>query len=119
MKKKLLIFAFALIFFSCNGEMKFDSKKWNDFEDNNTFEYRNAMLNDLLNNYHLKGRNINEMGKIFGKIKENDFNKSENLLIFDVLQEWSGIEPVYNKYLNLKYNEKGIIDSVYITEYKH
>jgi hypothetical protein len=119
MKKKLLVLVILLIFFSCKKEIKFDPKKWNDFEDNNTFEYRNAMLNDLLKNYHLKGRNINEMEEIFGKINENNFNKNENLLTFDVLQEWSGIEPVYNKYLNIKYNKKGIVDSVYITEYKH
>ena len=98
--------------------MKFDAKKWNDTEDNLTFEYRDAMLNDLLENYHLKGRNIDEMEKIFGKIDEHNFSDEENRLCFQVLQKWNGIDPVYTKYLNLKFNQNGIIDSIYTTEYK-
>jgi hypothetical protein len=116
MNRKILLIILPLILFSCKREMKFDVKKWNDFEDNATFEYRDAMLNDLLKNYHLEGRNINEMEKIFGPINENNLMEEHNILYFEVLQKWSGIEPTYTKYLNIRYKNNGIIDSVYITE---
>jgi hypothetical protein len=118
MNRKFLILILSLLLFSCKKEMKFDVNKWNDFEDNSTFEYRDAMLNDLLKNYHLKGRNISDMEKIFGPIDEHNFSDEKNLLIFEVLQKWCGIDPIYTKYLNLEFNQSGIIDSVYVTEYK-
>ena len=102
---------------SCKKEMKYDVNKWNDFEDSVTFEYRDAMLKDLLENYHIKGRNINDMEKIFGPIDEHNFSDEENRLCFVVLQKWSGIDPIYTKYLNISYNQNGIIDSVYVSEY--
>lgn len=119
MNFKILLLILPLILFSCKREIKFDVEKWNDIECNITYENRDAMLNDLLKNYHLKGRNINEMEKIFGKIEEHNFSSDENLLSFTVLQKWSGIDPIYTKNLNIEYNQNGIIDSAFITEYKH
>ena len=115
-RKLLLLIILPLILFSCRREMKFDVIKWNDFEDNATFEYRDAMLNDLLENYYLKGRSINEIEKIFGPINENNLMEEHNILYFEVLQKWRGIDPYYTKYLNMRYKNNGIIDSVYITE---
>ncbi len=119
MNRKILLLALILISFSCTKEIKFNVNKWNDIEDNLTYKNRDAMLNDLLKNYHLKGRNINEMEKIFGKIDEHNFSSDENLLSFVVSQKSNGINLIYTKHLNIKYNQNGIIDSVYVTEYKN
>lgn len=45
--------------------MKFDIEKWNDDADCGSFLYRNAMIDDLLNNYHLKGKTVEEITQIF------------------------------------------------------
>lgn len=117
MNKSILLIIICSVLISCNKEMKYDVNKWNENEENITFENRNAMLNDLLQNYHLKGRNINEMETIFGPIDEHNFSDEENRLVFEVLRKWRGIDPIYTKYLNIRFNQKGIIDSVYITEF--
>jgi len=101
---------------SCgNGtnEMKFDSVNWNDESDRGEYHYRNAMLDDLIENYHLKGKTIDEITELF-----QYFDSTDNVISFKVYQEWKGIDPSYTKYLNLKLNKNKIVDSVYITEYQ-
>lgn len=108
-----------LIFFtigSCvkgTDEMKFNIEKWNDESDRGHFLNRNAMLDDLINNYHLKGKTVDQITHLF-----QYYDSSDNIISFEVYQEWKGIDPSYTKYLNLKLNKKKIVDSVYITEFR-
>ncbi|MCB9201525.1 MAG: hypothetical protein H6604_00540 [Flavobacteriales bacterium] len=122
----LRTFLITLIFIStsCSNKQKFDKKKWtsNYTDDIITYENRNEMLDDLLKNYTLKGKKINEIENILGKINDMNgaFNDStNNVITFSVLVEWSGIEPYNYKHLHLHYNEQTIIDSIYITEYSN
>lgn len=75
------------------------------------------MLDDLLENYKLKGKKISDIENIMGKFNEHDYSDSTNLIVLPVLVKWKGIAPYKYKYLNLRYNNKDIVDSVYITEY--
>lgn len=111
----LLILIFFVV--SCKPEMKFNREKWNSSEDFITFENRDAMLNDLLENYALKGKNREELKKIFGEMNGYGYDVDDSLISIEVLQKWRGIDPVYYKYLNLKLNKNGVVDSVYITEH--
>lgn len=108
-----------LIFFavSCKPEMKFNREEWNSSEDFITFENRDAMLNDLLENYSLKGKNREELEKIFGEMDGYGYDVDDSVISIEVLQKWQGIDAVYHKNLNLKFNKNGVVDSVYITEH--
>ncbi len=68
MGKKIITLLIIILSLSCNT--KFEKNKWNigtDYE----YPYREKMLNDLLNNYDLKGKNVNEILNLLGK--PNDF----------------------------------------------
>ena len=93
--------------------MKFDIEKWNDESDRGYYYNRNAMLDDLMNNYHLKGKTVDEITAMF-----HYFDSTDNNISFEVYQEWKGIDPSYTKYLNLRLNKNKIVDSVYIDEFR-
>ncbi|QOW09899.1 hypothetical protein Q73A0000_05760 [Kaistella flava (ex Peng et al. 2021)] len=109
-----------LLLLSCQKHIKFDKNLWNsdDTDDKISYDLRYEMLDDLLANYRLKGKNIQEIEKIIGKINEkgNDDQKTQDALIYTVLIKWRGIDPVQYKYLNLHFNKQKIIDSVFISE---
>jgi hypothetical protein len=116
MIKRFILFLILIAVFSCGreiNEMKFDVQKWNDESDRGYYNNRNAMLNDLMNNYHLKGKSVEEITNLF-----HFFDSANNIISMEVYQEWKGIDPVYTKFLNLNLNKNKIVDSVYITEYR-
>lgn len=119
MKHRTFFILISFLLFSCSKK-KFDKKVWNsDFiDDKITYENRNEMLDDLLENHKLNGKKISEIENILGKLDEHNFSDSTNLIQIPVLVKWKGIDPYRYKYLNLRYNEKKIVDSVYVTEYK-
>ena len=99
---------------------KFDKNLWNsdDTDDRISYDLRYEMLDDLLMNYNLKGKSIQEIEKILGKINEkgHDDQKTQDALIYTVLIKWRGIDPIQYKYLNLHFNDQQIIDSIFISE---
>ena len=120
MKQKSYFYILLLLLtISCNKK-KFNKADWNsDFiDDKITYENRNEMLDDLLENHKLKGKSISDIENILGKLDEHNFSDSTNLIEIPVLVKWRGIDPYKYKYLNLKYNKNKIIDSVFVTEFK-
>ena len=116
-KKAIQLIIIPLMFLSCSDRMKFDIKKWNDESDRGYFHYRNAMLDDLLENYHLKGKTIKELQSIFGYVDYDSTINQQNIS-FEVYQEWKGIDPSYTKYLVLRLSKNKTVDSVYFNEFK-
>ena len=119
MNHKIIFCILSLLFLNSCSKKKFDKTLWNsDFiDDKITYENRNEMLDDLLQNYKLEGKTISEIENILGKFDEHSFSDSANIIVIPVLVEWKGIDPYKYKYLNLNYSKKGVIDSVYVTEY--
>lgn len=118
MKTKIFrVLLISIILYSCNEHPKFDVKKWNDESDRDFFKNRNAMLEDLLDNYVLKGKSIKELEKIFGYI-DYDSTINQKRISFEVYQEWRGIDPSLTKYLVLRLNKNKIVDSIYVYTYK-
>lgn len=91
--------------------MKFDAEKWNAESDRGVYHFRKAMLDDLMANYHLKDKTAAEIKELFVY-----FDSTNNVISFEVYQEWEGIDPSYTKYLNLRLNNNKIVDLVYIME---
>jgi hypothetical protein len=75
------------------------------------------MLDELMENYRLKGKTIGELEKLFGFI-DYDSTINQNKITFEVYQEWRGIDPSLTKYLVLRLNKSKIVDSIYTYEYK-
>jgi hypothetical protein len=100
MIKQPIYFLVFLTVFSCGrgtNEMKFNIHKWNDESDRIFYNNRNAMLDDLLNNYHLKGKSVEEITALF-----EYFDSTNNIISFEVHQEWKGMDPSYTKFLKFK-----------------
>lgn len=119
--KKILVNLFCIILLvSCKQQMKYDVSKWNDESDRGSYEYRNAMLDDLLENHNPKGMNIQELEELFGYI-DYDSTTNQDWVSFEVYQEWEfvGIDPTYTKHLVLKLNKNKVVDSVYTKEDYH
>ena len=118
--KFAFLFLFLITLFSCQKQRKFDKNLWNsdDTDDRISYDLRYEMLDDLLMNYNLKGKSIQEIEKILGKINEkgHDDQKTQDALIYTVLIKWRGIDPIQYKYLNLHFNDQQIIDSIFISE---
>ena len=116
MIKQFISFLILITFCSCGSEtskMKFDVENWNNETDRGFYNYRHAMLDDLFDNYELKGKTVEEITEIF-----HFFDSTKNIISFEVYQEWKGIDPSYTKYLNLRLNNNSIVDSVYMSEYR-
>src|SRR5438045_2341099 len=52
---------------SCKGIEKFNRTKWAEVADLMSFPNRNCMVDDLVLNYHLKGKPINEIINLLGE----------------------------------------------------
>jgi outer membrane protein assembly factor BamE (lipoprotein component of BamABCDE complex) len=74
------------------------------------------MLRDLLKNYKLKGKTIKELNELFGNIEY--YYTLNNTVTFEVFQKWSGIDPVYIKYLILKLDKNKKVKSISFDEFK-
>ncbi len=120
MKKSIRVLQIVIssaFILSCSKNIKFDVNKWNDESDRGIYNYRNAMLDDLMENHRLKGKTIGELEKLFGFV-DYDSTINQNKITFEVYQEWRGIDPSLTKYLVLRLNKSKIVDSIYTYEYK-
>lgn len=103
--------AFALIITSCNPhsqELKFNRAQWDD-GDIEIYPYRDAMLNDLLTTYQLKGMSYKQLTKLLGEPQ-----RWENLNIdspyYNIITDYGDdIDPVYTKTLIIYLNKDSII----------
>jgi hypothetical protein len=114
--KFIFLLMFSIIFSCSNQPEKFNKEKWNSEEDRDYFEYRSLMLEDLLKNQKLKGKTVEELKKLFGNLENYDTLK--NTITFTVLQEWSGIDPIYTKYLVLKLDFNKKVKYISFEEFK-
>lgn len=110
-------FLIMIILLSCHKQMKFDKKSWNsdDIDDKINYELRYEMLGDLLTNYNLKGKSIQEIQELMGNTNEkgHDDQKTQDALIYTVLIKWRGIDPVYYKFSTIN---KSLIVYLYLKE---
>src|ERR1700761_2676227 len=112
-----------LAFVTFNGctyhseQIKFNRAQWDD-GDIEIYPYRDAMLNDLLTNYHLKGMRYKDMTKLLGEP-----NRWENVNIdspyYTINTDYGhDIDPVYTKALTIYLNKDSIITTYKIKEWR-
>jgi len=119
MKSKLyVVLVVALIFIvGCEnfGKTRFDKAKWSeDYEIGFPPPSRNKMLTDLVENHQLKGVRYNEVVKMLGQPDIRD-SASFN---YEIAIDYSGIDPVYIKYLEFNFSRDSIITAFHVEEWE-
>lgn len=97
----------------CSPNMKFDPVGWHERSDP-AFppDNRRYMLDDLLNNYQLKGKGYSEVIKLLGT---PDFHERSKMG-YHIDVDWTGIDPVYEKKLVFTIDEASSVASVEVEE---
>lgn len=114
---KYIAIIFILFFSSCSfNQEKYNKQKWNLKDDVGYYSYREPMLKDLLENHKIKGLNITELEKLFGKIEIDSSNKKE--VFFNVVVDFGwDIDPVYTKDLIIILDNNSIAKDYKIIEW--
>ncbi len=64
--KNLIIMSLFFLTIACNTENKFDKMKWLQKSDVGQYPNRNNMVNDLVDNYKLKGLSYKQLVELIG-----------------------------------------------------
>lgn len=115
-----LIFILTLltILTSCENQLKFDSGKWKEHKDLDSYPYRELMLRDIVENKRLIGLNFKSIIDSLGQ-PESYVDKGVNELWYSVTTDYgTDIDPVYTKHLVLTIDNDSTIATVDIKEWK-
>lgn len=115
-RQSTLIFL-ALTLLSCRTHKKFDKTKWAEVADLMTFPNRKYMIDDLVENYQLKGKKYNNLVELLG---EPQSNLDSTLKIFyDIDIDYGyDIDPVYTKTLSIVFDKDTVVNSFEILVWK-
>lgn len=104
---------------SCEQEREFDKKTWCSYSDLDLHEERNKIIDDLLENYDLKGMTTKDVQEFFGCIENIDtLNKPFNIQ-YNVFTDYGwDIDPVHIKTLMIYLNDDFKVKSVKLSEWK-
>lgn len=111
-------FLFIVILISCN-KIKFNSNRWQQYMgvDGPDGSEREAMAEDLLQNYKLVGLTNKQMLQLLGP-PENYTDTTKTY--YTLSEKYDMIDPVSGKDLIIKFNKDSIINSAEIKEWhKH
>jgi hypothetical protein len=115
-----LIFILTLLttLTSCENQLKFDSGKWKEYKDLDSYPYRELMLRDIVDNKRLIGLSYQSIIDSLGQ-PENYVDKRVNELWYSVTTDYgTDIDPVYTKHLVLTIDNDSTIRTVDIKEWK-
>jgi len=106
--KSFIIFwgVVILSFTACKNHSKFNSDDWNE-GDGLTFSYRDGMVDDLLQNYKLKGLKYQEVIHLLHRPQQS--NKSE--MIYEIEELRKPGKPHYVKQLILSLKDSVVTDA--------
>lgn len=94
-KNKVNYFLIVIVcLLSCKNELKFDSSKWNIKNDIGQYTFRKEMITDIVENDLVKGKNIDELEKMFGTLDVGALD-NQSMIIQNIETEYgSDIDPV-------------------------
>lgn len=114
-----IITSFAITIFGCNSnfqQIKFNRTQWDD-GDVEIYPYSDAMLNDLLANYHLKGMSYKQLTKLLGEPQRWD-NDNIDSSYYNINTDYGqDIDPVYTKTLTVYLNKDSLVTGYKIKEW--
>ena len=117
LKTNFLLLVFVVTFFSCQQKQKFDKTKWAEVADLMTFPNRKYMIDDLVQNYQLKGKTYHELVELLGTPQ----SKLDSTLqvYYDIDVDYSSdIDPVYTKTLSIQFDKDTVVRNYKVQEWK-
>ena len=114
----IYIFALLTMLTSCDSELKFDSKKWKEYGDLDTYPYRELMIRDIVDSKKLVGQKYQTVIDSLGQPETWTIERENELWYSVVIDYGSDIDPVYTKHLTLTMAADSTIDKVEIREWR-
>jgi uncharacterized lipoprotein YehR (DUF1307 family) len=101
---------------ACQPKLKFDKALWNNKSDME-YPYRDAMLDDLLKQHHLRGLTYKELTTKIGEPVRALDNVGD--AYYEIITDYgSDIDPVYTKILSIKLNKDSIVTDYKVEEWR-
>lgn len=117
MTRQFIYLLITVLLSSCQAKQKFDKMRWAEVADLMTFPNRESMIDELTNNFQLKGKNYNEIIELLGQPQgkgENDLQ-----IFYDIDVDYgSDIDPIYTKTLNFQFDKDSIVKTFEVKEWK-
>ncbi len=117
MTRQFIFFLIAVSLFSCQTRQKFDKVKWAEVADLMTFPNRKSMIDDLTNNFQLKGKRYNEIIELLGQPQGKGDNDLQTFYDIDV-DYGSDIDPVYSMTLAFQFDKDSVVKTFKVKEWK-
>lgn len=106
-KSKTVLFSLIILLFAaCNRHSKFNRDNWGD-TDGLTFAYRNGMVDDLLQNYKLKGLKYQQVIHLLHRPQQS--NTTE--MMYEITETTTPGKPKYVKQLILALKDSVVTDA--------
>jgi len=103
--------------FSCQSHQKFDKIQWAKEGDLKTFPNRKYMVDDLVENYNLKGKKFRFLVDLLGKPQSELDSNME--IVYDIdIDYGSDIDPIYSKDLYIEFDKDTIVKDYSVREWK-
>lgn len=113
---KKISFLLFLIILLAACDQKFEKSGW-VCKDDMEYPKRRRMVNDLVENYKMKGMTYSQIINLLGDGEKGQ--NEENKLFYDIIVNYGiDIDPVYMKYLEINFTKDSIVNSFKIVEWK-
>ncbi len=113
--RAIYVLTFLTILTSCENQLKFDSKKWKESTDLDTYPNRESMLSDIIDNKKFIGQSYQSVIESLGLPED----QLDNVLWYSVTVDYgTNIDPVHTKHLTLTINKDSIVEKVEIKEWR-
>ncbi|MEJ2104389.1 MAG: hypothetical protein P8X47_07420 [Ignavibacteriaceae bacterium] len=120
MKRLSKIIAILGLFLLSNcgvKQMKFDRQKWNK-ESDGSYEYRENMVNDLIENHVRKGMTYKQLIDLIGK-PGNYGNLDNNTVAYGIMEDYGwDIDPVETKTLMIELTKDSLVKNYKVEAWK-
>ena len=116
---RFVILTILFLLTSCGvKEMEFDKSKWNKRFDG-FYEYRENMVQDLMENHLEKGMEIKKVIELLGE-PGNYHNKKENEIIYEIMVDYGwNIDPMEGKELHIEFDKDSILTNYNLVHWEH
>ena len=99
-------------------EMEFDKSKWNERFDG-FYEYRENMVQDLMENHLEKGMEFKKVIELLGE-PGNYQNKKENEITYEIMVDYGwNIDPIEGKELYIEFDKDSMVTDFKLKHWKH
>lgn len=116
-KSVLILFILMSTLCSCRSRQKFNKAEWGEMADLMMFPNRKYMIDDLVDNYQLKGLTYQEIVELLGPPQSKLDSNLETYYDIDIDYGWD-IDPVYTKMLDIKFDQDTIVKEFEVKEWE-